>query len=87
MSENFEVAYTVGDKLADDRLYLELHAIVCCECDFSTGAPSLNDEPVHTAHNNHYDHTQSAVTATALKRVLRLISTDGPLQYWNYAPI
>jgi hypothetical protein len=58
MSENIEItAPSVSDKLADDRPYLELHLIVCRECDFSTGTPTSEEEAVYTSHNRHHDRT------------------------------
>jgi hypothetical protein len=58
MSENEEITpATVRDKLADHRAYVELHQIVCRECDFSTGAPTSDQETVYTSHNDHFNET------------------------------
>ena len=58
MSEDIEITQaTVEEKLADDRPYLELHQIVCRECDFSTGAPASGEETVHAQHDGHYEQT------------------------------
>jgi hypothetical protein len=48
---------TVSDKLADERDYLELHFLVCRECDYSTGTPLSDEKTVYARHNDHYDAT------------------------------
>lgn len=58
MSEDVTIAASaVSDKLADERPYLELHLIVCRECDYSTGTPSSDEHAVYSRHNDHYDAT------------------------------
>jgi hypothetical protein len=58
MSEDVTIsASTVSEKLADERPYLELHLIVCRECDYSTGTPNRDEQTVYARHNDHYDAT------------------------------
>jgi hypothetical protein len=56
MSENISIATsTVSDKLADERPYLELHLILCRECDYTTGTPLSDEQAIYARHNDHYD--------------------------------
>jgi hypothetical protein len=55
MSEDIIIgASAVNDKLADEREYLELHLIVCRECDYTTGGLTSDEEAVYARHNDHY---------------------------------
>jgi hypothetical protein len=58
MNENITIAAsTVSDKLADERPYVELHLIVCRECDYTTGAAMSDEQAIYAQHNDHYDTT------------------------------
>ncbi|GAB2841691.1 hypothetical protein GCM10027176_51910 [Actinoallomurus bryophytorum] len=48
---------TAREKLADHRAYLELHSIVCRECDFITGTLDADEPAVYALHNDHFDQT------------------------------
>lgn len=57
-NDNDELApATAREKLADHRTYVEVHQIVCRECDYSTGASTSDHEAVYTAHNEHFNQT------------------------------
>jgi hypothetical protein len=48
---------TAREKLADHRAYVEVHQIVCRECDYSTGTPTGDQEAVYAAHNEHFNQS------------------------------
>ena len=58
MSEDIVIGVSaVSDKLADERECLELHLIVCRECDYTTGDLTSDEEAVYGRHNDHYDQS------------------------------